>query len=85
MTVEGAPEFNFKFDESVKTIYAKQRYDRLVDCLADYMHDKEVERLINDIQSATIEMETYHIVEANAWRQLRDKLFIKNKKCNPSD
>jgi hypothetical protein len=49
------------------------------------MHDKEVERLLNDIQSATIEMETYHIVEANAWRQIRDKLFIKNKKCNPSD
>ena len=85
MTVEGAPEFSFKVDEAVMETYAKQRYNRLVDCLADYMHDKEVERLINDIQSATIEMETYHIVEANAWRQLRDKLFIKNKKCNPSD
>jgi len=85
MTVEGAPEFSFKVYEAVMETYAKQRYNRLVDCLADYMHDKEVERLINDIQSATIEMETYHIVEANAWRQIRDKLFIKNKKCNPFD
>jgi hypothetical protein len=84
MTVEGTPEFSFNIDESWKKSYAKQRYDRLVDCLADYLDDKLLDQLVNDIQSATIEMETYHIIEANAWRQLRDKLFIKEKKCNPS-
>jgi hypothetical protein len=84
MTVEGTPEFSFNIDESWKELYAKQRYDRLVDCLADYLDDKLLDQLVNDIQSATIEMETYHIIEANAWRQLRDKLFIKEKKCNPS-
>ena len=46
--------------------------------------DKQVEELVNDIQTATIEMETHHIVEANLWRQVRDQLFIKEKKCNPS-
>lgn len=84
MTIEGAPKFSFEFDAAFQKSYEQQRYDRLVDCLADYMQDKHVDRLVNDIQSATIEMETYHIVEANAWRQLRDKLFIKKKKCNPS-
>lgn len=84
MTIEGAPKFSFEFDKAFQKSYEQQRYDRLVDCLADYMQDKQVDRLVNDIQSATIEMETYHIVEANAWRQLRDKLFIKKKKCNPS-
>jgi hypothetical protein len=70
----------FMFEKS----YAKQRYDRLLDCLADYIMDKQVEELVNDIQTATIEMETHHIVEANLWRQVRDQLFIKEKKCNPS-
>lgn len=84
MTIEGVPEFKIDWKEE----YASQRYNRLVDCLSDYMQDMEIDRLMDDIQAATIEMETYHLVNGNAWRQIRDRIFLKKRasdaNSNPS-